>query len=90
MSDHTLPVPPVALTILAEAGRLGGSNGRYEKFLSDLDGLYRDTAAYQARLAADDGEPGRSLPSPGAFTTKLAGGIASSKASTSSGPAVTT
>ena len=32
------PVPPVALSILAEAGRLGGSNGRYEKFLPDLDG----------------------------------------------------
>ena len=51
------PVPPVALSILAEAGRLGGSNGRYEKFLPDLDGLYRDTRAYQARLAEDDGQP---------------------------------
>ena len=51
------PVPPVALSILAEAGRLGGSNGRYEKFLPDLDGLYRDAAAYQAQLAADDGRP---------------------------------
>jgi len=51
------PVPPVALTLLAEAGRLEGSNGRYEKFLPDLDGLYRDAAAYQARLAEDDGQP---------------------------------
>ena len=51
------PVPPVALSILAEAGRLGGSNSRYEKFLTDLDGLYRDAAAYQARLAEDDGQP---------------------------------
>ena len=51
------PVPPVALSILAEAGRLEGSNGRYEKFLPDLAGLYRDDAAYQARLATDDGRP---------------------------------
>ena len=51
------PVPPVALSILAEAGRLEGSNGRYEKFLPDLEGLYRDGAAYQALLAADDREP---------------------------------
>ncbi len=40
------PVPPVELSILVEAGRLGGSNGRYEKFLPDLEGLYRDSAAY--------------------------------------------
>lgn len=45
------PVLPVTLTILAEAGRLGGSNSRYERFLRDLDGLYRDSAAYQALLA---------------------------------------
>ena len=51
------PVPPVALTLRPEAGELGGSNGRYEKFLPDLDGLYRDPAAYRARLAADDGRP---------------------------------
>ena len=58
MSETTVqPVPPVALTILAEAGRLDGSNGRYEKLLPDLDGLYRDAAAYQERLAADDGQP---------------------------------
>ena len=49
------PVPPVALTISAEEGHLGGSNGRYEKYLHDLDGLYRDSAAYQALLT----EPGR-------------------------------
>ena len=50
-------VPPVPMTVLAEAGRLEGGNGRYEKFLPDLDGLYRDAAAYEARLAADDGRP---------------------------------
>jgi glucose-6-phosphate isomerase len=49
------PVPPVALSILAGDGRLEGSNGRYERFLGDLDGLYRDAAAYQSLLltAAD-------------------------------------
>lgn len=51
------PVPPVALSLLAEAGRLGGSNGRYEKFLPDLEGLYRDAAAYRTRLEADPGRP---------------------------------
>lgn len=51
------PVPPVAMRILAEAGRLEGGNGRYEKFLSDLAGLYRDDSAYRQRLAADDGRP---------------------------------
>ena len=50
-------VPPVQLTVRAEAGRLEGGNGRYEKFLPDLAGLYRDAAAYEARLAADDGRP---------------------------------
>jgi glucose-6-phosphate isomerase len=53
----TAPVPPVALSLQPESGQLGGSNGRYEKFLPDLAGLYRDAAAYQARLAADDGRP---------------------------------
>lgn len=52
-----LPVPPVAMTLLAEVGRLEGSNGRYEKFLPDLQGLYRDADAYHRALAADDGRP---------------------------------
>ena len=51
------PVPPVALTIDPEGGRLDGSNGRYEKFLPDLEGLYRDADAYRERLAVDDGRP---------------------------------
>lgn len=50
-------VPPVALSVLAEEGRLAGGNGRYEKFLTDLEGLYRDDDAYRARLAEDDGRP---------------------------------
>ena len=56
-ADGGHPVPPVALRILAEDGRLEGSNGRYEKFLGDLAGLYRDDAAYRERLTADDGRP---------------------------------
>lgn len=51
------PVPPVPLTFRPDVGRLEGSNGRYEKFLTDLGGLYRDDAAYAERLAADDGAP---------------------------------
>jgi glucose-6-phosphate isomerase len=51
------PVPPVTLTLRPEAGRLEGSNGRYEKFLADLEGLYRDADAYADRLATDDGRP---------------------------------
>jgi glucose-6-phosphate isomerase len=51
------PVPPVALTILADDGRLEGSNGRYERFPRDLAGLYRDAAAYQALLLAADDQP---------------------------------
>ena len=51
------PVPPVALTLRPDEGRLEGSNGRYEKFLTDLAGLYRDADAYQQRVAADDGRP---------------------------------
>lgn len=51
------PVPPVALTLQPEVGRLAGSNGRYEKFLSDLEGLYRDADAYGRALEVDGGAP---------------------------------
>ena len=51
------PVEPVKLTLAAAEGGLHGSNGRYEKNLSDLRGLYRDEAAFEALLAADDGAP---------------------------------
>lgn len=56
-ADIGSAVPPTALEILAAEGKLGGSNGRYEKRLADLAGLYRDDAAYRAALAADDGRP---------------------------------
>ena len=49
-------VSPNSLQVLAEGG-LRGSNGRYEKYLRDLDGLYRDADGYAQRLAADDGRP---------------------------------
>jgi glucose-6-phosphate isomerase len=51
------PVPPVLMSLDPQAGSLGGSNGRYEKFLPDLAGLYRDEAGYAERLVADDGSP---------------------------------
>ncbi len=41
----------------AAEGAMGGSNGRYEKFLRDLAGLYRDPAAFDSALAGDDGSP---------------------------------
>ena len=50
-------VPPVALTLSPEQGTLGGSNARYEKRLSDLVGLYRDTDAFEHLLGQDDGQP---------------------------------
>jgi glucose-6-phosphate isomerase, archaeal len=48
---------PVALEIRAAEGRLVGSNGRYEKRLSELAGLYRDERAFAASLAGDSGDP---------------------------------
>lgn len=51
------PVPPVALTPDLARGTLTGSNGRYEKRLADLPGLYRDEAAYAERLAGGNGAP---------------------------------
>ncbi len=51
------PVPPVLLTLRPDDGRLEGSNGRYEKFLTDLGGLYRDDEAYANQLATDVGAP---------------------------------
>jgi glucose-6-phosphate isomerase len=48
---------PARLVVDAVAGGLGGSTERYEKRLSELLGLYRDSAAFSAALAADSGEP---------------------------------
>lgn len=51
------PVSPVPLTMLTRDGRLEGSNGRYEKFLVDLEGLYRDEDAFREARSGDDGSP---------------------------------
>lgn len=51
------PVSPVSLTMLTRDGRLDGSNGRYEKFLVDLEGLYRDEDAFREARSRDAGSP---------------------------------
>jgi glucose-6-phosphate isomerase len=48
---------PAELTVDPLHGSLVGGNIRYEKRLSELAGLYRDTAAFRDALAADDGAP---------------------------------
>jgi len=57
MTAPTRPTPPVQLTLSPGTGALGGSNGRYEKFLPDLAGLYRDRSAYDRLVDGDDGRP---------------------------------
>jgi len=42
---------PVSGIVTVSAGGLGGKTGRYEKRLSDLAGLYEDTAAFEEALA---------------------------------------
>lgn len=44
-------IPEIAL------GRLRGGNGRYEKRLPELEGIYRDDAAFSSALRSDSGEP---------------------------------
>ncbi len=56
MGEQSVPVPPVVLGIEPDVG-LTGSNGRYEKFWPDLEGVYRDARAYADRRASDDGRP---------------------------------
>lgn len=46
----TLPEP--ALLALAPDGGMAGATGSYEKYLGDMAGVYRDTTAYRAALAA--------------------------------------
>lgn len=46
--------PPTAHPIDPATGTMGGANGRYEKRLRDLSGIYADTAAF-ARATAQDG-----------------------------------
>lgn len=76
-NDAEKVVPPISMTILAGAGRLEGSNERYEKKLADLVGLYRDGDAFAARLGQDDGSPvywvesSRTEPGPGGLITGI-------------------
>lgn len=51
------PAEPATLTVEAIGGTLPGSSERYEKRLPELAGIYRDNAAFEAALAADDGAP---------------------------------
>lgn len=48
---------PVVLEPDALIGALGGSDFRYEKRMAELDGIYRDSAAFAAALEHDSGEP---------------------------------
>ncbi|WP_158602948.1 glucose-6-phosphate isomerase family protein [Jiangella rhizosphaerae] len=57
MSPSPVPAAPVRLRPASDGAALHGGDGRYEKFLGDLTGLYRDTEAFEAALAADDGRP---------------------------------
>ncbi|MDV6270878.1 glucose-6-phosphate isomerase family protein [Rhodococcus globerulus] len=53
----TTVVPPVLMHLRPETGELIGSNGRYEKFIGDLAGLYRDAQAFEGRRDSHDGSP---------------------------------
>ncbi len=45
---------PVRCVVDVKGGRLDGAPGRYEKRLSDLQGIYADSRAYDALLSAGD------------------------------------
>jgi glucose-6-phosphate isomerase, archaeal len=51
------PSEPTRLQVEVALGALTGGTARYEKRLSDLVGLYRDEAAFEAVLAASGSEP---------------------------------
>ncbi|WP_292836765.1 glucose-6-phosphate isomerase family protein [Microbacterium sp.] len=55
MRAVALPVEPAALDVQPAEGRMVGDSARYEKYLRDLAGLYRDDAAFTRALASDDG-----------------------------------
>lgn len=48
---------PIRLEPELTAGLLTGSTERYEKRLTELAGLYRDSSAFRAALEADSGDP---------------------------------
>ena len=45
---------PARCHVSPEGGTMSDGTGRYEKRLSDLEGLYADSAAFAALLAAGD------------------------------------
>ena len=45
--------PPLRCVVDVSSGALAGGTGRYEKRLSDLAGIYRDEAAFRAKLAGE-------------------------------------
>jgi glucose-6-phosphate isomerase len=49
-----MAIPPSVHHITPASGALSAHNGRYEKRLSDLAGLYGDAAAFDAELARGD------------------------------------
>lgn len=50
-----MPIPtPASCRVSPEAGTMSNGTGRYEKRLSDLAGLYADSAAFAALLADGD------------------------------------
>lgn len=55
--DHPLHAEPARLKLLVELGSMSGSNGRYEKHLSDLEGMYRDDEAFRHALERPDNGP---------------------------------
>lgn len=48
---------PVRLILDAQNGALLGSNGRYEKHLNDLVGVYRNREAFDDAIKRDSGSP---------------------------------
>ena len=51
------PAEPARLQVDVALGALAGSNARYEKHLHELEGLYRDEAAFTAALQSAGPEP---------------------------------
>ena len=58
MTDDTRrPAQPARLIPEAALGVLTGGNGRYEKRLQELEGVYRDDTAFRSALQAEAGDP---------------------------------
>lgn len=53
-----MPIAPTAHTINPQTGALAAHTGRYQKRLSDMDGLYADSDAFSAALSQGDDQQG--------------------------------